>query len=203
MEPYADYLVGPNTVTLAELIGEDFTAPNKTASPTMTYTFTGRWYDWNDNKKVYCQEGYGLNGDRMFATFKPNGKDMLLVPEFAESVRKYTVKFFDWNHQLGVNDELFTLEGNYEDYLSSLNAGEQYDARLYYLYRPNDDNIAADKRYGFKGWQNESDFNNNITNPSLIDLSKVQLRSDLNYFAYYEPEDPKTVASSDVLFDFI
>lgn len=202
IEPYFTTLTAPNTYTIAELIGDDLTPPIKSASNTMVYTFTGRWYDWNDDKKIYYQEGYGLSGDRMFASFKPNGKDMLLVPEFSESVRKYTVKFFDWNHQLGANDEIFKLEGSYEDYLTALNTGDQYNPRLYYLYRPDDDSITGHNRYTFKGWQNESDFNNDIANPALIDLEKVQLRSDLNYFAYYTIEDATKVASDSVLFEF-
>jgi len=61
--------------------------------------------------------------------------------------------------------------------------------------------LAQTQRYVFKGWQHESDFNNKVENPELIDLSTVKLHNDLNYFAYYEVEDVLTNASDLVLFD--
>lgn len=204
IEPYFTTLTGPNTQTIAQLIGDDLTPPIKSASNTRVYEFTGRWYDWNDNKTVYYQDEYFENkpdANKMFSTFKPNGKDMLLVPEFAESVREYTVKFYDWDYEFG-KTPIFTLKGQYENHLTELNTGDQYNPRLYYLYRPDDDSITGDNRYTFKGWQNESDFNNNVSNPALIDLDKVQLRSDLNYFAYYVIENATEVASDSVLFEF-
>ena len=125
---------------------------------------------------------------------------MLLVPEFRESTRIYHVNFYDWNYTFGA-DPLFSFECEFEDWLKD---HSNDDARLYYVYRPSDEEILLtneNNRYGFKGWQNESDFNNNVKNPELIDIEKTQIRSDLNFFAYYEVEDATLVPSPEVLFN--
>jgi hypothetical protein len=182
IEHYFYRLVAPNTDTIAELIGNELTPPNKAATNTKVYTFTGRWYDWNDNKTVYYQDTpeYYPNGvpdaSRAFSNFKPNGKDMYLVPEFEETERMYTVNFYNWDYS--INDEsknkpVFTFKGSYESYLSALNTGDQHTPYLYYLHRPDDENITEGYRYALQGWKTEADFNNNTINPTLIDVEKV------------------------------
>lgn len=204
IEPYFTTLTAPNTKTIAELIGDSLTEPTKPSTSTKTYTFTGRWHDWTD-KTIYYQDGYydettAPDATKLFSKFKPNGSDMLLVPEFRESIRIYTVNFYDWDYNFGASP-LFSFECQFEDWLKD-HAND--DARLYYVYRPDDEAITSinmNNRYGFKGWQNESDFNNNVQNPELIDIEKTQIRSDLNFFAYYEVEDASVVASPEVLFN--
>lgn len=204
IEPYFTTLTAPGTKTISELIGNNLAAPTKPSTSTKVYSFTGRWHDWTD-KTVYYQDGYysettAPDANRLFSKFKPQNNDMLLVPEFRESTRIYNVNFYDWNYTFGA-DPLFSFECQFEDWLKD-HSGD--DARLYYVYRPADEEILStneNNRYSFKGWQNESDFNNNVKNPELIDIEKTQVRSDLNFFAYYEVEDATLVPSPEILFN--
>ena len=205
IEPYFTTLTAPGTKTISELIGNNLAIPTKSPTSTKVYEFTYRWHDWTDGT-VYYQDSKAYNestapdANKLFSKFKPSKADMLLVPEFRESDRVYKVNFYDWDYNFD-SDPLFTFECGFEDWLKD---HASKDARLYYLYRPADADILSTNmhnRYGFKGWQNESDFNNHVKNPELIDIEKTQIRSDLNFFAYYEVEDASLVASPEVLFD--
>ena len=201
-EPYFSTLTAPNTKTLSELTASGFSDPTKSSTNTHTYSFSGQWIDWNDsNKTVYYQDKYftnttGLDMSKLFSNFKPSGNDMQLIPVFIESDRLYSVLFYDWDYVPGTQETIISATGEYEQYLTSIIS----DPKLYYVYRPADD-LNDDERYEFKGWKNEADFNNNVANPALIDISKVQIRSDLKYFAHYEIVKVNEVASPSLLFN--
>jgi hypothetical protein len=69
------------------------------------------------------------------------------------------------------------------------------------LYKPDDNTLGSNERYAFKGWKSEKQYNENIANPDLYDLSKLVITSDMNLYAHYEIEDATKVASNLRLFE--
>lgn len=201
-EPYFSTLTAPGSKTISQLIANGFSDPTKSPTNTNTYSFSGQWIDWNDsNKTIYYQDSYftdtsSLDSSRLFSNFKPSGNDMKLVPIFIKYNRLYNVLFYDWDYVPGTTNTIISKTGEYEDYLSDIVT----DPKLHYVYRPADD-LSDDERYEFKGWKSETDFNNNTANPTLIDPTKVQIRSDLKYFAHYEIVNVNEVASPSILFN--
>lgn len=205
IEPYFSTLTGGNYL-LSELINTpSFELPQKTASTTQTFEFSGVWLDWNDNKKVYYQDNAGFDPPQedyiAFSEIKPTS-NMNLVPKFKTSTRIYTVNFYDYNYTVE-SEPLFTVDCEYED-----NLGEKAtDLRVKYIYRPyisQEPNQDKHNRYTLKGWQTESDFNNQIENPTMVNLNDVFVtENNLKYFAYYEIEDATLIPTNIEFFNII
>lgn len=197
IEPYFSALTANQLYTLSDLIDTDaFTEPVKTSTTTQDFTFTGMWYDWNDNKKVYCQDKYYTGEGTLFSEVTPDRQDLPfeLVPKFEATTRTYKVNFYDYDYVIG-DDPIFSADCEFEDVLGNVIT----DPRLTYMYRPADD-LTGTQRYVLKGWLQESDFIKNNTSSSVIDLSSTLVRSDLNFFACYKVEDASVVASSSAIF---
>ena len=200
VSPYFIGVTSGKKYSLNDLISvPTFSDPIKPSTTTEIYTFTGIWIDSLTNLK-YCQDSYSSKLDNddydyLFSEVKPDS-DMRLIPQFDEETRIYKVNFYDYDYTLG-DEPLFSLNGEYENIIADINN----NPLAYYVYRPDDD-LTGSLRYAFKGWQNESNFNNNVSNPPLVNLSETKIYSDLNFFAYYEIEDANLVASDSVLFNF-
>ena len=83
-----------------------------------------------------------------------------------------------------------SLHGMYEQRIETIVSSDTiYWAKMHYCYRPDDDHIHDDnQRYTFVGWQSENNFNNNVVNPPVYDLSTEKIYSDMNLFASYKIE---------------
>ena len=190
LEPYYYALTQPNEKTLKALSYDlsIFSNPSKASTVTNTYTFTGKWMDW-DSKEIYYQENvYSEDvstSANAFGNFKPLD-DMRLVPIFKENIRYYEVKFHDFDGEY--------LYSEYCEYQETVAAAAS-SARIYFNYRSAAD-LDSTERYGFKGWLKEVDFNNNTVNPTVYNLTEEQVIADINLYAYYVEEDAAAVASN-------
>ena len=183
----ADYVVKTNgTYTLEQLTGpnspagEELFVPVKVSTNTFTYEFTGEWVNCDNKSDIY-------NADR-FKSFKPTA-NLRLAPKFTAHARKYIIEFKGLN-----KNTLFTVEREYGEMLNK----DALDPRAYYLYK--DDSAFEHDRYVLKGWCSQKDYDDGIKNPALYDLTAPVLKSD-RYYPYFELEDAREVASSDVLFN--
>ncbi len=194
--PAASTLTAGAKASLLDIIHELNFVPIKTSTATHTYHFSGKWWDWNTKTDYYQDDAVaninGIPTNKLFSNVYPTA-DMHLVPEFVASERIYTINFYDYNYSFGV-PPIFTVQSKFENKVGDIVT----DARFKYMFRNDDATLGEHERYTFKGWQSESDFKNN---DNLTDVASVIVRSDLNYYAYYEPEDATLCASDLELFD--
>ncbi len=180
-----DYVVMTNgSKTLADLTGENSPAgeplftPTKASTNTERYEFADIWIDYDTGTEYAVAD---------FGTITP-AKNLKLAPKFNTHIRYYTAQFFD--HDGTEVEALHDLQWN--EYLGVETAGL---AKVHFIYR-DDSELGEHERYVLKGWQTEKSFNNPSSNPSLYDLSTLQITEDMKLYAYYEVEDARTNATT-------
>ena len=183
-EPYYTVL-SDGTMTLASLVSKDgptgaaLTDPAKPASTTQTFTFAGKWTDGTIEYEV-----------SNFANITPVS-DLELRPIFTAQTRYYNVEFYD-----DTNNLVTTVTFEYNDTLGSKAETPKY------LYK-DDSELAAEERYAFKGWISEKNFNEQVSNPDIIDLNATPVIYDgLKLYAYYIIENATLVATDAKYFNF-
>lgn len=161
-------------------------SPEKAETNTHRYTFLNKWKDISTGEFITSAE---------FASTTPT-KDMKLEAVYEEQDRKYTIHF----HK---HDGEFIDKVDSYDYEQIIADNEK---TILYYHREHDDEKEIDShmRWGFKGWIGESDFNNQVSNPTIIDLKTTKVLSDhVHLYAYYgKEEDCRVVASNLEFFEF-
>jgi hypothetical protein len=110
------------------------------------------------------------------------------------------------------NGWIFEIDLDYNGWeVSALTTNCEYESQIidcikdrteaFYLYR-SDDTLAENERYALKGWQSQTDFNNQTVTPELYDLNSLVIRSDLNLYAYYIKENVEMVPMNNRFFRF-
>lgn len=192
--------------TLTALTRGKLINPNKNSTAEKVYEFMGVWTDINaTTNNIYYQDEFAdkhnIAKAKAFSTTYPQS-DMNLVPWFAESDRLYTVKFFDYDYKdNNEKNPIFIIQGKYSENLENAININNKTSLSKYQYRSSDAFIGEHDRYTFKGWIDENDYNNAVTNPTIIDLNSVLITSDINLFAYYVVEDARVVPSDINLFN--
>lgn len=167
---------GPNGVAMS--------APVKSSSSTLVYTFTGSWQVKYGNKvETWSQDD--------FATITPNGYDYILIPVYSSATRYYTVKYYQ--------DDGITLVGEVK-YTYGETPGEHESTPL--LAFKDESSLGETERYNFNGWIGETDFINQVSNPDYYDLDNMIVNYDgLKMYAHYTVVDCRTVPMDLKYFD--
>ena len=187
-EPYFTVLTD-GSYTFNELISENgpagmaLTLPVIAATPTVVYNFQRMWED------VSATPSQSYHMDIDFDS-KP-AKDMRLQPVFSEATHYYPIKFYDYN---GANP--ITVNYEYEQVIST------HPDTPMFRGRPDDDNLGPYDRYEFKGWIEESDFRNNVPNPTIINLREKKVLKNMELFPFYQIEDAREKVSNMDYFSF-
>lgn len=202
LEPYYSVFTDGNTYLSDITYNTDkFINPTMSSTNEKEYAFTGEWVDFNDdNRTKYYQDNIIQSPDnvgKQFSDFKPT-KDMDLIPIFDENTHYYTIKFFPVDYKTNPNP-IFETYPAWQNPIDSTGNGLQPEA--YYLYK-DDSGLNEYERYAFRGWISETDANNNVTNPTVYDLTTTKVVSDMNLYPYFEIEDVRYAASDSRLFNF-
>lgn len=199
VEPYFFSLTAQGAKSLGDIIADaSFVNPVKNATVGNTYTFTGRWIDWNDaNKTVYYQDSKTQDGfkkedtDVLFSGYKPSS-NMNLVPIFKEETRQYQVTLYDYDGTTVLTSAYI----DYEEYVgtffeNNVNTNSAY-THAYYNYREWTDEAKPDSRWAFKGWQSATDWKGGASEATYTDLNGRQVLSDVVFYAFYKEENVYT-----------
>ena len=198
-EPYYKVLTDGNYY-INELISRFGPAKSDLEPPTLmpendtVYNFTNTWKDEQNNEYKMTIEN---NIFKFVNDFKPKS-NLKLIPVYESTTRFYSVKFF--THKNQANDYI-EVKNEYGQKL-----GDNLNTPLY-LARPDDDSLPSIyHRYTFKGWISKQDFDNlgKNTNPTIIDIENLEVKSDnLVFYPYYIIEDARTAPMDLKYFDII
>lgn len=167
------------------LVGKPLSAPNKTPSTEYAYEFQEKWttIDAEGNTITLTQNEKEVDDSTLyFYTYIPT-VDSVFIPIFEATTRQYTVTIYDWDES--------------EIYKADLDYGTAYKdiAEIpSFIYR-DPSKLDTYNRYAFRGYISASDFNNKNPNPTIIDLSSMNVTGNFIAYAYYEIEDATKVAS--------
>lgn len=175
------------------LVGKPLSTPNKVSSLEYDYEFQNKWttLDAEGNIITLSQIKEEAVGDiQYFYDYVPT-VDSVFIPVFEPTVRKYTVAIYDWDES--------------EIYKQDLPYGTTYDTITEipaFIYRAPSKTMQEFERYAFRGYINASDFNNNNSNPTILDLNSMTVKGNFIAYAYYEIEDATKIASDESYFRF-
>lgn len=170
--PYYEVLTN-GTYTLAELTSVDgpagkvLNSPVKLPTNTNTYEFANNWINNNTNAYVPTSS---------FNKVTPK-EDTDYTPLFKTHERYYPIHFYNWDGSL-----FKTVNYTFEQVVN-----ENAESPLF-MVKENDEGMDENKRYGFKGWINEKDFNNKIVNPTYYDES-MKVSYEMSWYAHFVEEN--------------
>lgn len=173
--------------------GMAITDPSKSDTSEFTYTFTGYWKDASDN--MYYVDGLE-NPDASAKNFNnviPT-ENMVFYPVFREERKKHSIKFFDYDNNVILQNGEETFGVPYgETYV-------QAGGPMTNFYYKDSSNLPDNKRYGFKGWSTSRFKVDEGKNIEFIDLKTHVVEKAMNLYPYYETEDVHKVATSEEYF---
>ena len=176
--------------------GAAIKTPLKGDSSEWTYTFSGYWIDKNNPTNKYYIDGleYPEEGAKNFNDVVAT-TNMIFYPEFIEEIKKYPVKFFDYDGNVILQ---------YGEEALGVPYGMTYTeigGPIVNFYYKDSSNLPDDKRYGFKGWSTSRFKVDEGKNIEFIDLETHVVKKAMNLYPYYETEDVHKVATSEEYFE--
>ena len=175
------------------LVGKPLTTPNKVSSLEYDYEFQNKWttIDENGNEITLTQIKDEAVGDLLYFYDYVPKVDSTFIPVFEPTVRKYTIAIYDWDES--------------EIYKADVPYGTEYTTITEipaFIYREPSKTMQEFERYAFKGYISASDFNNNNSKPTILDLSTMVVKGNFMAYAFYEIEDATKIASDESYFRF-
>ena len=144
---------------------------------------------FKDNDKRYYLVSY--DSDLLYFYDYVPTIDSVFIPVFEPTTRKYTIAIYDWDES--------------EIYKADVPYGTEYNTITEipaFIYREPSKTMQEFERYAFKGYISASDFNNNNSKPTILDLSTMVVKGNFMAYAFYEIEDATKIASDESYFRF-
>ena len=178
--------------------GAAIKTPLKGDTSEWTYTFSGYWIDKNNPvDKYYIDEiEYPEEGAKNFNDVVAT-TNMTFYPEFIEEIKRYPVKFFDYDGN---------VIPQYGEEALGVPYGMTYTeigGPMVNFYYKDSSDLPEDKRYAFKGWSTSRFKVDEGKNIQYFDLNNTIVKKAINLYPYYVTENVYEVASDINYFNIV
>lgn len=162
----------------------------KSSTPQYSYIFTKKWKKYNSLDMTGEPEIFSPESDSGIPYLDNVNSDVVLMPEFEEKIRQYTVKFFSniVNDSLDVVHPTSTGIYPFGTMLKDITPKE-------IPYRENPSSFSLYEAYDFKGYSL-------INGSSVVAPSTYSLSNDQSFYAIFKKEDDIRNAIHEEWFDF-
>ena len=175
-------------ISAAGPTGMAMTKPTRGSSLEYSYEFTGHWIC--DGVRYYEADAAEPTGIAL-NTFKPTS-DMVFMAEFKAIDRYYEVKFYNGTEVI--------LQDGKESW--PVRYGRTYDGPIINFCYRDDSGLPLTQRYTFKGWTNTNYGDSIAINPDYVEPTELEVKGNVNLYAYFEAEDVYKSATDNRYFNF-
>lgn len=183
-------------------LGLSITTPYKEDTESHTYTFSKYWINKFTNQKYYIptdfEEGEEIDSEAIsFEEIIPL-ENMVFYPEFNTQDRVYTVKFYDWEENIILQE---STTGESVDRWSVV-YNNRYDGPIKNFYYRDSSDLTDDYRWAFKGWSLYNYGDVVVNNPVYINPETLVVTGDIILHAHFVRENCKDIATNSNYFNF-